>query len=299
MQLLNVDKLQQRASARWPGFFRVFNHLKPALLDLASNDVYVLASAIAFNALLSFFPFIILLMGVCLKVFHWRQGYETILSLLKEEYLPIGQEFIVRNLRALMAQSYTDVALISLVALIFTSAGIFTPIEMALNRAWKVGQQRSFWKSQVLAVGLVMGCGILALLSVYLAGTSQAALKQLFGSAAQWTLVGLFISLVLKVLIFPITVAIFFIIYYSLPNHPIPARRVLPVAIVTAFIWEVFRYLFIWSLPLWGFKILYGPFYITVTLVTWAFISSLILLLGANLAAQDVMAKVRQRHHAA
>ena len=39
-----------------------------------------------------------------------------------------------------------------------------------------------------------------------------------------------------------------------------------------------------------GFEDVYGPFYITVTLVTWAYISATILLLGANLSSRDLRA---------
>jgi YihY family inner membrane protein len=264
---------------------RMRRRLWPAIADLASNEVYVLASAIAFNALLSFFPFVILLLVLCRNVFSWPAGYAAILRLLQEDYLPISQDFIVTNLRAVVETKYREAATISLLSLAFTSSGLFAPIEMALNRAWGVSEHRSFVRGRLIALALVVGCGGLALGSVSITAYSQDLLHAWLGGFADIAPVRLLSTAVLRVLIFPITVAIFFLVYYVLPNTRIYVREVLPVAIFTGFLWEATKYLFIWLAPRLGFRDIYGPFYLSVTLVTWAYISATILLLGANLSS--------------
>jgi len=258
----------------------------PAIVDLASNEVYVLASAIAFNALLSFFPFVILLLIICRNIFGWAQGYEAIFQLLRDDYLPVGREFIVKNLRILTARFYSDVAIFSMLSLLITSSGVFAPIEMALNRAWGISNKRGFLKSMLLSLALVLGCGVLALISIYIAASSHSIIRSIAGSFAEYGPVKLFTGMVIKALLFPITVCIFFLIYYFLPNGRVPLKQVLPAAIFIGLLWEVSKYLFMWSLPLMNFESVYGPFYISVTLVMWAFISAMMLLLGANLSAQ-------------
>src|SRR5688572_19260878 len=109
---------------------RMQRRIWPAIVDLASNEVYVLASAIAFNALLSFFPFVVLLLVLCRNVLQWPEGYEAVFRLLREDYLPISQDFIVKNLRAIMDAQFREAAALSLVTLAFTSSGLFAPIEM-------------------------------------------------------------------------------------------------------------------------------------------------------------------------
>lgn len=271
---------------------RVGGRIWPAIADLASNEVYVLASAIAFNALLSFFPFVILLLVLCRNVMHWQAGYEAVLRLLREDYLPISQDFIVKNLKAVTENKFGEAALFSLCALAFTSSGLFGPIEMALNRAWGVTKHRSLVRGRLLALALVVGCGALALGSVYITAYSQDLLRSWLGTFSEWAPVRVLSGAALRVLIFPVTVAIFFLVYYVLPNRRIYVREVLPVAILTGFLWEVTKYLFIWLAPLLGFEDVYGPFYVTITLVTWAYISSMILLLGANLSSRDLRAPI-------
>jgi len=264
---------------------RVRRRLWPALVDLASNDVYVLSSAIAFNALLSFFPFVILLLVLCRNILQWQEGYDAVLRLLREDYLPISQDFIVKNLKAVTEAKFGQAAALSLATLAFTSSGLFAPVEMALNRAWRITDQRSLVRGRLIALGLVVGCGALALVSVYISANSQELLRSWLGGFSQFAPVRVLSAAALRILIFPVTVAIFFLVYYVLPNRRMYVKQVLPIAILTGVLWEGSKYLFMWLAPNLGFEDVYGPFYVTVTLVTWAYISSLILLLGANLAS--------------
>ena len=264
---------------------RMGRRVWPAIADLASNEVYVFASAIAFNALLSFFPFVILLLVLCRNVFEWPAGYAAVLRLLQEDYLPINQDFIVTNLRAVVETKYREAATLSILSLAFTSSGLFAPIEMALNRAWGVTEHRTFVRGRLIALSLVVGCGALALGSVYITAYTQDVLRAWLGGFADVAPVRLLSMAALRVMIFPITVSIFFLVYYVLPNRRIYVREVLPVAVFTGLLWEVTKYLFIWLAPKLGFRDIYGPFYLSVTLVTWAYISASILLLGANLSS--------------
>src|SRR3954452_11887285 len=68
---------------------------------LMRTEVHTYAFSVAANAILSFFPGVVLLMTLVQNVFHSRKMYEVVLQLLND-YLPAGQEFIVRNLNALV-----------------------------------------------------------------------------------------------------------------------------------------------------------------------------------------------------
>jgi uncharacterized BrkB/YihY/UPF0761 family membrane protein len=81
------------------------------------------------------------------------------------------------------------------------------------------------------------------------------------------------------------SIAIFFLIYWALPNGKISPRSVLPAAVMMGLIGELAKYLYIMALPWLDFKEVYGPFAISVTLIIWAFLSTLLLLAGAHLTA--------------
>jgi uncharacterized BrkB/YihY/UPF0761 family membrane protein len=62
-------------------------------------------------------------------------------------------------------------------------------------------------------------------------------------------------------------------------------RAVLPTAIVIGVLWEAAKYLYVLVLPRLDFKAVYGPFYVSVGLMIWAFLSGLLLLAGAHFSA--------------
>src|SRR5438876_6369823 len=116
-------------------FFGVLGqHGGSTLRYLTRTEVHTFAFSVAANAILSFFPMMVLLMTVVRNVIKSNAMNNVILVLLRD-YLPTGQEFIVRNLNALVnARKGAQVA--SLVILLFTSTGIFLPLEVALNQVW-------------------------------------------------------------------------------------------------------------------------------------------------------------------
>src|SRR5258708_8833787 len=67
-----------------------------------------------------------------------------------------------------MAGARHRVQVLSLVILLFTSTGVFVPLEVALNQVWGFPRNRPYWRNQALSLGLAFGCGVLALLSVAL-----------------------------------------------------------------------------------------------------------------------------------
>ncbi len=81
------------------------------------------------------------------------------------------------------------------------------------------------------------------------------------------------------------SILLFFLIYWVLPNRAVPVRAVLPTAIMIGLSWEAAKHLYIMALPWLDFQAVYGPFYISVGLMMWAFLSGLLLLAGAHFSA--------------
>ena len=81
------------------------------------------------------------------------------------------------------------------------------------------------------------------------------------------------------------TIAIYFLIYWLLPNGKVPVRAVLPAAIVTGLLSEGAKYAYIHLVPWLNFNEVYGPFSVSVTLIFWSFCSGMLLLGGAYLSA--------------
>ncbi|HEY4661210.1 MAG TPA: YihY/virulence factor BrkB family protein [Terriglobales bacterium] len=255
---------------------------------LLRTEVHTFAFSVAANAILSFFPFVLLLMTLVLRVFHSPTMYRVIVELLRD-YLPAGQEFVIRNLGAL-ATAKNRAQLASFLILLVTSTGIFMPLEVALNRVWRFPSNRSYLGNQLIALGLAFACGILSLISIALSAGNLFLLRMLaFGH--EFFLIRIFDFMTAKVFATIASMGIFFLIYWLLPNGKVPSRTVLPAAIIMGLLSEILKYSYILLLPRLNFQEVYGPFAISVSMMFWAFLSGLLLLTGAHLSAQKIFLK--------
>lgn len=251
---------------------------------LSRTDVHTFAFSVAANAILSFFPFVVLMMTIIRRVFHSRVMYEVVLQLLRDD-LPAGQDFVIRNLNS-MVNARQRVQVFSLIVLLVTSSGVFLPLEVALNRIWRFEKNRSYLGNQLISLGLAFACGALALLSIALTAGPVAFMEFLLrGYGTGFVrLVGF---LMMKVFAIAASIAIFFLIYWLLPNGKVPARAVLPTAIIMGLLSEALKYAYILALPWLNFQEVYGPFALSVSMMFWAFLSGLLLLAGAHLSAEE------------
>jgi YihY family inner membrane protein len=265
---------------------RYYHRLSTSTIGyLLHTEVHTFAFSVAANAILSFFPFVLLLMSLALRVFHSKVMSDVIKELLRDN-LPAGQDFVIRNLEAL-ASAKNKAQAFSLVMLLITSTGVFLPLEVALNRVWRFPKNRSYLGNQLMSLGLAFACGILALLSIALSAGNVKLLRFLaFGHDI--FLVRILGFLTAKVFATVTSMAIFFLIYWLLPNGKVPAKAVLPAAIIMGFLSEILKYSYILLLPRLNFQEVYGPFAISVSMMFWAFLSGLLLLTGAHLSAQKI-----------
>jgi membrane protein len=252
---------------------------------LLRTEVHTFAFSVAANAILCFFPFLLLLMTLIRYVFHSKVMYGVVENLLRD-YIPTGQEFVIRNLNALVG-AHHRAQVFSLIMLLITSTGIFLPLEVALNRVWGFRNNRSYLGNQLMSLGLVFACGSLALLSVGLTAGNVAILKNALHGYGAWyvQLVGFVTMKVFSILA---SIAIFFLVYWLLPNGKVPAKGVLPAAVIMGLLSEALKYAYIFALPRLNFAEVYGPFAISVSLMFWAFLSGMLLLTGAHLSARKI-----------
>lgn len=247
------------------------------------TEVHTFAFSVAANAILSFFPFVLLLMTLIRRVLHAPVMYNVVVQLLRD-YLPAGQDFVIRNLNALVEARHRA-QVVSLLILLVTSTGIFMPLEVALNRIWHFPNNRSYLGNQLIALGLAFGCGVLALLSIAATAGNVALLQNLLRGHAMFV-VAVVGFVVMKVFAIAASIAIFFLVYWLLPNGKVPARAVLPTAMIMGLLSEGLKYAYILALPRLNFQEVYGPFALSVSLMFWAFLSGLLLLTGAHLSAE-------------
>src|SRR5215469_1585836 len=237
-----ADSAESRALARpWREMLRLRG--LPTLRYLARTEVHTFAFSVAANAILSFFPFVLLLTWLVRNVFHSLAMSQVIADLLKSQ-LPAGQDFVVRNINVL-ADTRHSARIVSAIILVISSSGVFLPLEVAFNRIWGFPKNRSYLGNSLISFLLASACGVLGLLSVGLAAGNKLLLAFLMGGEENNIIFKAITFVVLKVFAMSATVAIFFLIYWILPHGKVPARAVLPAAVATGIVWEIAKYVYI------------------------------------------------------
>ncbi len=247
------------------------------------------AFSVAANVLLSFFPFLIVMMSLLRLLFGDQAAVRAITLALRDYFPDALQQFLSRNLPTVTG----PIQIVSLILLLFTANGIFEPLEVALNRIWGIEKNRSFVRNQVVSLGLIFVCGGLALGSLMLTALNLRAFQVNTGAPAWFqTIVGggaaLLSELFFKAAAIPLAVLILFLVYRYLPNGRPPISRVIPAAIFVGVLMELLKYVNALVWPGFQQKLAreYGVFQYSVTLIFLGFISSLLVLAGAEWAAR-------------
>jgi len=259
-----------------------WSRVRPTLHYLMETEAHVYALAISASVLLSFYPFCLVMIAFCRDVLHWSAAEKAI-------YLGIG-DFFAGDAGRYIAEKLQNwfkvynLQATSMFLLLFTANGIFEPLEVALNRAWGVTENRSYLKNQLVSFGLIFACGGLALLSLMFTGLNSQWLSDLGirNNLAVWINLLFF-----KIAALPVSILALFLVYWLLPNRKIEPRRVAGVAIVVGLALEFLKYVnwLIWPLLKTKLEREYEIFQYSVTILLWSFLAAMIVLAGAHWTA--------------
>jgi membrane protein len=258
--------------------------LHQALLNFLEEDSLMVSASIAYHSLLAIFPLLLLLLGMS-GAYIRRFELAGHLSVVLQRYLPIRTDIIMQNLVGI-SQAYGRIGLLSCLLLLWSSSGVFLPLEKALNRAWEVPEGRPWWKSRLMALEMAFIVGFLILIAAAFVGV-----ELFFRNRLEATLGPSFHAL--SVLIYHILTALssfavalltFVVLFERLPNRPMNLRQALPGALLTAILWETARWLFTVFLPFFNYRHVYGSIGVMVSLMTWNYIASAVMLFGAQVS---------------
>ncbi len=258
--------------------------LRQALLNFLREDSLLVSASIAYHSLLAIFPLLLLLLGMSGA---YIRRFELVghLSVVLQRYLPIRTDIIMQNLVGI-SQAYGKIGLLSFLLLLWSSSGVFVPLEKALNRAWEAPQGRTWWKSRLLALEMAFVVGFLILVAAGFVGVElyfRKRLEVILGPSLH-ALASLIYHFLTAVSSFAVALLTFLVVFQRLPNRPMRLRQAFPGALLTATLWETARWLFTVFLPFFNYRHVYGSIGVMVSLMTWNYIASAVMLFGAQVS---------------
>jgi membrane protein len=257
-----------------------------ALHQFHENDLFTSSAAMSYFGLMALFPALLLMFALSNKLAAGSQ----LLTHAVDVY-PGSSKFLRDTI-----QAFSDIgfgAIVTCVVLVFWAGSwVFAVIERALNRIWGA-TSRTFLHGRALTIGMVGLVGLLLATSVFVTSI-LVALREMAGRFSprqieRYTLLtsvgSAFWQVLFAAVSYLVTVALFVLIYRFMPRANVTLRDTLPGAFVAGLLWEIAKYIFALSLHYFHYDQVYGSVGAVVAVLTWSYVSSLILLFGAQLTA--------------
>ncbi len=269
------------ALALWRGFTSFYD---------SSNLTF--ASSIAYYALLSLFPFFLIVFSILGSVVSDSVGQDAVLQFVFK-YFPRQFDFVNQQLQQ-MHRSSVPLGIAGSILMTWAAMGFFGAISNAVNYAWGVDKQPSYLKHKLIALLMLITASLLLLAALALLSATSVvgaswfagvvnrtpALLVLRGVALQWAPTVLFIVVV-------------GLIFYFVPNANVRFRDVWVGAVMTGLLWRGALKGFSWYMKDLSRLSVHGSIAAVVAFLIWIYVSAVILLYGAELTA--AYARLRRR----
>jgi membrane protein len=257
------------------------------------SDNLTYAASIAYYALLSLFPVFLLalaLLGRATADAHDRQAVVEFVL----QYFPSQFDFITRQLNTLGRNAATF-GVAGMIALVWGALGVFGAISTAMNYAWGVEKQRSYWKHKLLSFVMLLIAGLILLVALLLVSASQVVGSSWFaGVLTRFPGLGVLRSLAVRNATTLLFIAVVGFVYYFVPNAKVRFRDVWIGAIVTGLLWRGALFGFSWYVrDMSRYNHIHGSIAAVIVFLVWVYISAVLLLFGVEITA----ANARLRYH--
>jgi membrane protein len=260
--------------------------LARALHQFHENDLFTSAAAMSYFGLMALFPALLLLLATSNKI----AAGTTMLSHAVDVY-PGSSKFLRETIGSFSSPGVGAI-ITCVIIVLWAGSWVFSVIERALNRIWGT-TSRAFLHGRALTIGMIGLVGLLLTLSVLVTSivvglremTSKLSPRQIERYPLLISVGSAFWQIVFAAASYLITVSLFVIVYRFMPRAQVTLRDTLPGAFLGGLLWELAKYVFAWSLNYFHYDQIYGSVGAVVAVLTWGYVSSLILLFGAQLTA--------------
>jgi membrane protein len=257
------------------------------------SDDLTFASSIAYYALLSLFPFFLLLLSVIAGITSSEADRQEVLGFILR-YFPRQFPFVTSQLTA-MQDARVQLGVAGSVLMVWAAMGVFSAITSAVNHAWGVEKQPSYFKHKMISFVMLVMASLLLIAALALVSAINVvearwfaavverheSLRKLQSFAVAWASTFAFIFVV-------------GLVFYFVPNAKVRFRDVWVGAVVTGLAWRGALAGFSWYVrDISRFESIHGSIAAVVVFLVWIYTSAVIFLYGVEVTAAN--ARLRRR----
>lgn len=240
---------------------------------LSEDDIWGSSAALAYYLMLSFFPFVIIL--VSLIAFLPFDLYE-ILNIIKM-YVPKNIFEVIRENSAFLADGRVSVLSVGFVSMIWVSNKGSKALIRSVNKSYRFQNRRSRYKRFIIAPALTFSLIALVVLSAALFIFSNQIIDLLELPAAAV----FYIEKLRSVVLYAALVAMMAMFFKFIPDKKLSYKSVIPGALATGIIWIPSTVVFgIYLDKSARFSFIYGALGSFIALMLWFYLLSFSILFG-------------------
>ena len=274
-----MDKAAFGSVGQWKGLFGRLRR------EWKRNKLGDAAAALTFYGVLAFFPFLLFIVALAGLVIQPSQ-VQALVGELGREVPQAFSQIPAAQLEELTSGPIRGVLTFSALAAVWSATMGVVSLMKALNTAYGVTEGRPRWKVYGTALGVMLAGAILALLAGLVAVAAPALATRL---GSPWTMLAGWLRLPIAALLM---MTLWGILYSVLPDTRLKFKFIIPGSVVGVLVWLAASLGFSSYVSHFStFGITYGSLGGIVVLLLWMWISSLALMLGAELNA--VLARQR------
>lgn len=289
MQKITISRNGHEKSSLSPFLFhpkQIWSLIRKSVEAWADDYAPSMGAALAYYTLFSIAPLLIIVIAVAGLVFGQEAARGEIVAQIQGL---IGQEGaiavqgLLKNTNEPVQNIFATV--VSIITLLIGATTVFGELQSDLDRIWRVpapAKESGIWtllRTRLLSFGLVLGLVFLLLVSLVVSAVIAAFGKWSYGFFEGWEA---FLQVINFSISFAITTSLFAMIYKLMPRAGIAWRDVWVGAAVTAFLFEIGKFLIGFYLGTTSVASVFGAAGSLVVLLVWVYFSAQIFLLGAE-----------------
>ena len=259
--------------------------LKRTYADIGENRLTLVSAGVTFFVLLAIFPAIAALVsvyGLIADVSTINQQVESLRGVLPSG----GVDIVAEQVKRLTEKGDTALgltALFGIVLSVWSANGGVKHVFDALNLVYGERERRGFFKLNLVSLAFTAGALLFVVLALAGIVAVPVAIQTLGLSTDAWWL-----ALLRWPILFVVVIVMLAVLYRYGPSRDAPRWRwVTPGGMLAAFLWLAGSLLFSWYVANFGsYDKTYGSLGAAIGFMTWIWLSTTIVLLGAQLNAE-------------
>ena len=239
------------------------------------HDCFGLSAEISYQSLFSMFPFLLLLVSIAGLLSKYSGIQAQFFTLIYDFAPPMAVDFINSAIVDMLGSNSLGVFSLSLLVTLWAGSTVMDSTIKAFDRIYEVEESRSFFRRKIVSMVLLIVAVFLFILSTIFVFIGDTILGFMGGNPLflqSLQIIGVFILVTFNILL----------LNRFAPNTNFHPSKLLPGALFFSFIWILATYTFRFYVTNFGrYSVIYGSIGGIIVLLTWIYITAILLLIGA------------------